>query len=105
MFCTVMEDAMPELCVMECSQLPHCKDNTENWKQIFPEKKPRDHSPNSNIHVSVSDLYIPTNGMTNLLQENRWNYNYRENIKIAQRHMNVEIGTGLRPRNSFSGNT
>ncbi len=30
----------------------------ENSKQIFPEKKLRGHSPNSNIHVSVSDLYI-----------------------------------------------
>jgi hypothetical protein len=24
------------------------------------------------IHVSVSDLYIPTNGLPILLQENRW---------------------------------
>jgi hypothetical protein len=34
--------------------------NTKNWKQIFPEKKLRGHSPNLQIHVSVSDLYIPT---------------------------------------------
>ncbi len=34
--------------------------NTENWKQIFPEKELRGHSPNFHIHVSVSDLYIPT---------------------------------------------
>jgi hypothetical protein len=33
--------------------------NTENWKQIFPEKELRDHSPNFHIYVSMSDLYIP----------------------------------------------
>ncbi len=40
--------------------------NTENLKQIFPEKELRGHSPNFHIHVSVSDLYIPT---IDLLQE------------------------------------
>jgi|LakMenE01Jun11ns_1017448.scaffolds.fasta_scaffold9750182_1 hypothetical protein len=38
--------------------------NTENLKQIFPEKELRGHSPNFYIHVFVSDLYIP---MINLL--------------------------------------
>jgi hypothetical protein len=33
--------------------------NTENLKQIFPEKELRGLSPNFHIHVSVSDLYIP----------------------------------------------
>jgi hypothetical protein len=33
---------------------------TENSKQIFPGKELRGHSPNSCIHVSWSDLYIPT---------------------------------------------
>jgi hypothetical protein len=33
---------------------------TENSKHIFPEKELRGHSPNSYIHVSVSDLHIPT---------------------------------------------
>jgi hypothetical protein len=37
------------------------------------------------------DLYIPTIGLTVLLQENRWTD--RGNIQIAHRHMNVEIGT------------
>ncbi len=32
--------------------------NTENWKQLFPEKELRGHSPNFHIHVSVSDLYV-----------------------------------------------
>jgi hypothetical protein len=42
-------------------------------KQIFPEKELRDLSPNFHIHVSVSDLYIPTIGLPILQQENRWN--------------------------------
>jgi hypothetical protein len=32
---------------------------TENSKQKFPEMKLRGLIPNSHIHVSVSDLYIP----------------------------------------------
>jgi len=43
--------------------------NTENSKQIFPEKELRGHSPNFHIHVSVSDLYIPTMDLSILLQE------------------------------------
>jgi hypothetical protein len=35
---------------------------TENSKQIFPEMKLRGLVPNFYIHVSVSDLYIPTIG-------------------------------------------
>ncbi len=34
------------------------RSNTENSKQIFPEKELCGHSPNFHIHVSVSDLYI-----------------------------------------------
>jgi hypothetical protein len=37
--------------------------NTENLKQIFPGKN----CPNSSIHVSVSDLYIPLVGLSILL--------------------------------------
>ena len=47
------------------------RDNTENLKQIFPEKELRGHSPNSYTHVSVSDFYIPTIGLPILLEENR----------------------------------
>jgi hypothetical protein len=43
--------------------------NTVNWKQIFPEKQLPGHSPNIHIHVSVSDLYIPTIDLPVLLQE------------------------------------
>jgi hypothetical protein len=42
--------------------------NTEILKQIFPEKELRGHSPNFHIHVSVSDLYIPTIDLPILLQ-------------------------------------
>jgi hypothetical protein len=46
--------------------------NTENSKQIFPEKELRGYSPNSYIHVSVSDLYISLIGLFILLQDNWW---------------------------------
>jgi hypothetical protein len=46
--------------------------NAENAKQIFPGKELRGYSPNSFIHVSVSDFYIPLTGLTILLEENRW---------------------------------
>ncbi len=65
--------------------------NTENSKQIFPDKELRGHSPNSYVQVSVSDLYIPIIGLPILQQENRCTN--RGNIKIAHRHVNVEIGT------------
>jgi hypothetical protein len=46
--------------------------NTEKSKQIFPEKELRGHSPKFQIHVSISDLYIPMIDLTILLQENMW---------------------------------
>jgi hypothetical protein len=46
--------------------------NTENSKQIFPEKEMRGHSPNFHIRVSVSDLYIPTMDLPILLKVNMW---------------------------------
>jgi hypothetical protein len=45
------------------------RQNTENSKQIFPEKEYRGLSPNLHIHASVSDLYIPTIGLPILLEE------------------------------------
>jgi hypothetical protein len=42
--------------------------NAENLKQIFPEKEYRGLSPNFHIHVSVSELYIPTTGLPFLLE-------------------------------------
>ncbi len=53
--------------------------NTENLKQIYPEKELCGHSSNFHIHVSVSDLYIPMIDLHILLQE------------ICG--LNVEIGT------------
>jgi hypothetical protein len=52
------------------STLP--RHNTETSKHIFPEKELRGLSPNFYIHVSVSDLYIPTIGLPILRQENMW---------------------------------
>jgi hypothetical protein len=46
--------------------------NTNNSKQIFQEKELCGHSPNFHIHVSVSNLYIPTMDLPILLQENMW---------------------------------
>jgi hypothetical protein len=64
--------------------------NTQNSKQTFPEKELLGYSPNFHIHVSVSDLYIPTTDQLILLQENMWTY--PGNIEITHGHMNV-IGT------------
>jgi hypothetical protein len=41
----------------------------DNLKQIFPEKEYRGLSPNFHIHVSLSELYIPTMGLPFLLEE------------------------------------
>ncbi len=65
--------------------------NTENLKQIFPEKELRSRSPNFHIHVSVSDLYIPTMDLPILLQENIWTD--PGNLINAHRRMDLEIGT------------
>jgi hypothetical protein len=45
------------------------RQNAENLKQIFPEKEYRGLSSNFHIHVSVSELYIPTMGLPVLLEE------------------------------------
>jgi hypothetical protein len=43
--------------------------NTENSKQIFPEKEFRGLGPNFHIRVSLGDLYILAIGLRILLQE------------------------------------
>jgi hypothetical protein len=48
-------------------------------------------SPNSYTHLSVRDLYISKIGLPILLQGNLWTD--PGNIKIAHRHINVEVGT------------
>ncbi len=44
---------------------------TENPFYEFPEKELRGHSPNSYIHVSASDFYIPRIGPHTWLQQSR----------------------------------
>jgi hypothetical protein len=50
-------------------EYPHCKNQYLKLKQIFPEKELCGHSTNFRIHVSVSDLYLPTIDLPILLQE------------------------------------
>ncbi len=45
------------------------RQNAKNLIQIFPEKDYRGLSPNFQIHVSVSELYIPAMGLPFLLEE------------------------------------
>jgi hypothetical protein len=60
--------------------------NTENWKQIFPEKELRGHSPNIHIHVFMSDLYIPIIDLPILLQENMWTDDLGINKSLTWTH-------------------
>ncbi len=60
------------------------------WNKYSSEKEYRGLSPNFHIHVSVSELYIPTMDLpflSFLLKEI-----YPGNGQIAHRHMNVKIG-------------
>ncbi len=66
------------------------RSSTESSKQIFPEKEERGQSPNFHIHVSVSDLYIPSIDLPVLLQEICGPV---LGIYKSLTHMNVEIGT------------
>jgi hypothetical protein len=52
-------------------QFMHC---TENPIYLFPEKKLCGLVPNSYIHVSVSDLYIPRMDLPIWMQQNRQTY-------------------------------
>ncbi len=65
----------------------HC---TENRIFVFPEKELRGLNPNSYIHVSVSDLYIPRIGPHIWLHQNR--QNDPGNIQISHRYMSEGIG-------------
>ncbi len=62
------EVGRPRLCDVPSLQ----RHNSENSKQIFPEKELLALSLNFHIHVYVSDLYIPTIELPILLQENMW---------------------------------
>jgi hypothetical protein len=67
--------------------LMHC---TENPIYVFPDMKLCGLVPNSYIHISVSDLYIPRIGLPIWLPQNR--QTDPRNILIAYRYNNVEIG-------------
>jgi hypothetical protein len=67
------------------------KTHYRKFETNIPRKGIARYSPNSYIHVSVSDLYISLIGLPILLKDNRWTE--RGNKQIAHRHMNVEIGT------------
>ncbi len=56
---------------------------------MFPERELRCLSPSFHIHVSVSDLYIPTIGPPIFLQQNM--KTHRGNIKITHRNWNIGI--------------
>ncbi len=74
----------------------HCKDIIPKiQKQIFPGKELRGCSPNSYIHFFVSDLYFTLIGLPGRKIGGR-------NVGI---YRSVTDTLGLRPRNSFSGNT
>jgi hypothetical protein len=83
-----VDPSSPSYNVFKCLTVRHMisLQNAENLKQIFPEKEYWGLSPNFHIHVSVSQLYIPTMGLPFLLEEI-----YRPILEIAHRNMNVEI--------------
>ncbi len=66
----------------------HCK---ENPIYVLPEKELRSLCPSFHSHVSVSDSYIATIGPPIFLEQNR--QTDRGNIKVAQRNINVGIGS------------
>jgi hypothetical protein len=49
----------------------HCLHSNENPIYVFAEKELRGLSPNSHIHVFVSDLYVPMISPHIYLQQNR----------------------------------
>jgi hypothetical protein len=84
----------------------HC---TENPIYVFPEIKLRDLVPNSYIHVSVSDLYIPRIGMPVLLQADQsWEYINCSQIHECGNWETEHYNSVLEitwPRSFISGNT
>ncbi len=53
---------------------PACTAQTQygKFETNISRKEVRSFSPYFHINVSVSDLYVPTNGLPILLQENMW---------------------------------
>ncbi len=73
----------------ECRELSNLStlQRKKNPNYVFPEKEFRSLNPNFHIYVSVSDLYIPRIGPPIFMQQTD-----RGNVKIAYKHMKVEIG-------------
>ncbi len=90
--------SLASLCCVHTLQ----RNNTENSKQIFPEKELHGHSPNFRIHVSLNDLCIPTIGLPILLQGNMWT----DPIGVFRSLTDTWMWKlRLRPRNSRKRNT
>ncbi len=68
-FCQKYAKHNNEPCLKKtCRLAKHCK---VIWIYVLPEKELRGLSPNFHIHVSVSDLFIPTIDTSIFLQQNR----------------------------------
>jgi hypothetical protein len=67
------------------------KNQYRNWKQIFPEKELRGHSPNFHIRCVCERFIYSHDGSAYSAAGNMWTD--PGIIYIAHRHMNVETGT------------
>jgi hypothetical protein len=63
----IREASYSQVCINDTTKILYRK-----MEKIFPERKLRGLSPSFCIHISVSDLYIPTIGLPIWLQQNRW---------------------------------
>ncbi len=64
-----MDDRHSANTASQMDDIPLLSPLSFQWKQIFPERELRGHSPNFHCHASVSDLYIPMINLPILLQE------------------------------------
>jgi hypothetical protein len=62
-------------------------------KLLFPKQNYTVLSTSSYTHISVRELYISRIGLPILLQENMWTRSWEYTVKVAHRHLNVEIWT------------
>ncbi len=65
-------DFLKENSLEKAMRLCTAKNLYRKFETNIPRRDLRGHKPNFHIHVSVSDLYIPTIDLPNLLQENMW---------------------------------
>ncbi len=73
------------------ARISHLSTLQRKFDYVFPERELRGLITNFYIHISVSDLYIPTIGPPIFLQPSR--QADFGNISIAHRYINVEIRT------------